>query len=97
MMALGTLGLLFTRLELNVEGDCFSLIVSLLGVRIFRRDVRGYAWHMMEEPGRSLDTTCDQDVTRWIEITGFDGKRQRVLGKGFSFLYGVDGIYPETY
>jgi hypothetical protein len=87
---LGSLCMLFTRLELNAEGDHFSLVVRLFKIPIIQRGIRGSAWHAIARPGRSFDSSTNQTTFYRIEVADLEGRRRLVMGELLAFLYGVD-------
>ena len=86
----GSLCMLFTRLELNADGNCFSLIVRLFKATIIRKDIKGSAWHGIARPGRSFDSSPSRTTFYRIEVTDLEDKRTVVLGESIAFLYGVE-------
>lgn len=87
---LGSLCVLFTRLELDAEDDRFSLVVRLFKTPIIAREVRGSAWHAIARPGRSFDSSPNQTTFYRVEVTDLDGNRRLVMGELLAFLYGVE-------
>jgi hypothetical protein len=87
---LGSLCLLFTRLELKAEGDHFSLVVRLFKTPIIKRGVTGSAWHAIARPGRSFDSSPNQSTFYRVEVADLDGNRSLVMGEALAFLYGVE-------
>jgi hypothetical protein len=90
MTLIGSLCVLFTRLELNAEGDYFSLVVSLFNTPMIQRGIRGSAWHAMARPGRSFDSSPNQITFYRIEVADLEGNRRLVMGELLAFLYGVE-------
>ncbi|MBK1884654.1 hypothetical protein JIN85_19720 [Luteolibacter pohnpeiensis] len=90
MILLGSLSMLFTRLELSAEGDHFSLVVRLFKTPIIQKDIRGSAWHAIARPGRSFDSSPNQATFYRVEVAEFDGNRRLVMGELLAFLYGVE-------
>jgi hypothetical protein len=87
---LGALCLLFTRLDLNAEGDHFSLVVHLFKTPIIQRRIRGSAWHAIARPGRSFDASPNEATFYRVEVADLEGNRRLVMGELLSFLYGVE-------
>jgi hypothetical protein len=87
---LGSLCVLFTRLELNAEDDHFSLVVRLFKTPIIQREIRGSAWHAIARPGHSFDSSPNQSTFYRVEVADLDGNRRLVMGELLAFLYGVE-------
>lgn len=90
ILLFGSLFVLFTRLELDAEGDHFSLAVRLFNRPLIRRGVRGSTWHASARPGCSFDSSPNQSTFYRVEVTDFDGDRHLVLGEFLAFIYGVE-------
>ena len=89
---LGSLCTLFTRLELNAEGDYFSLVLRLFRIPILQRGIRGSAWYAIARTGRSGDSSTNQTAFYRIEVADLEGNRRLVMGELLAFLYGVEGL-----
>lgn len=87
---LGSLLMLFTRLELKAEGERFSLVVHLFQIPIVQRNIRGSAWHAIARPGSSYDSSPNQRTFYRVEVADADGDRHLVLGEFLAFLYRVE-------
>jgi hypothetical protein len=87
---LGSLCVLFTRLELNAKNDQFSLVVRLFKTPIIQREIRGSAWHAIARPGHSFDSSPNQSTFYRVEVADLDGNRRLVMGELLAFLYGVE-------
>ena len=90
IILLGSLCMLFTRLELKADGDCFSLVVRLFKTPIIQRDIRGSAWHPIARPGRSFDSSPNHTTFYRIEVADHEGNRRLVMGEVLAFIYGVE-------
>ena len=90
LIFLGSLLLLFTRLELKVEGDSFSLVVRLFQAPIIQRNIRGSAWHAIAQPSHSFAPSPDKTTFYRIEVADIDGNRHLVMGGLLAFLYRVE-------
>jgi hypothetical protein len=87
---LGSLFMLFTRLELKAEGDRFSLVVRLFQTPIIQRDILGSSWHAITRTGNSLDSSSNDRIFCRVEVADADGNRRLVLGEFLAFLYRVE-------
>jgi hypothetical protein len=87
---IGSLCVLFTRLDLNAEGDHFSLVVHLFNTPIIQRRISGSAWHAIARPGRSFDSSTNQTTFYRIEVADLEGNRRLVMGELLAILYGVE-------
>jgi len=87
---LGALCALFTRLELEADGDFFKLIVRLFGFPLINRSAKGSSWHVVARSGRYCGSTTEPTTFCRVEVTDFQGRRVPVMGELLAFIFGVE-------
>jgi hypothetical protein len=83
-------GVLCSKLHLQVADETFCCSVRFLGLTFFRRAVKGLSWHPISFPSRSVDGGTN-DFTRYrVDVCTAHGKRVLAMGSLLGLIYGVD-------